>query len=483
MNIPRLVIAGTGSGVGKTTVMVALTGALRKMGMKVATFKCGPDYLDPGWHQQASSQECHNLDGWMMGREAVTQTFQQVTEGADIALIEGVMGLFDGASPTSDAGSTAQIALWLDAPVILVLDAGGMARSVAAMAFGFDQWHPELRLAGIIANRVGSQRHLQLLKEACSLSVFGGLPKQKDKQFPERYLGLQSVRDGGVDQGTLDFWSAAAADWFEIEALLDCARSANALAHPPLSEANSESKKAGLAQCRIGIAYDEAFHFYYDYNLKLLKAAGAELIYFSPIKDTVLPEVDGLYIGGGYPELYGQQIAANNSILESIRRFAYEGGPIYGECGGLMFLTDGIAQDDHFYPMLGLIKGVAKVQKKLQALGYVEVETIANGPIGHAGLRFRGHQFRYSILDMPDEADHGFQIHRRRDRKSFAEGFRGQDSLGQSLPNVLGSWVHAHWASNDLPAKGFVESCIRFRQKSASNTRLASDPASIGIGT
>jgi len=455
----RLVVAGVASGVGKTTVMVALTQALRRRGLRVAVFKCGPDYLDPTYHARAAGVACHNLDGWMMGREAVLSTFARASAGCDVALVEGVMGLYDGASPDSHEGSAAEIARWLDAPVLAVVDASGMARTIAAVAHGLSSLDRELRIAGVFANRVGSRGHLDLLKSAClhagAPPVLCGLPKEPKLAFPERHLGLRTA-DEAVDDVQLAAWGALADEWCAPEAILRIAREAPALT--PFDSGLETALRSGRADMlhsgravRIAIARDAAFHFYYDDNLRRLESLGAELVPFSPIADAALPAVDGVYLGGGYPEVHAAALAANASMRASLRRF---GRPIYAECGGLMYLAGAIRTlDGRTHEMCGLISGTAVMAEKLQALGYVEVETQRRTLLGGAGLRFRGHQFRYSTL----EGAHGdaYAVRRRRGGATSPEGY------GDG--NVLGSYVHAHWASNPLVAEGFVQRCAEQR--------------------
>ena len=450
VTIPRLVIAGTSSNVGKTTVMVGLVRALRTRGLRVAVFKCGPDYLDPTYHVRAADAPCHNLDGWMMGRDAVLSTFTHASQGADIALLEGVMGLFDGASPTNDEGSTAEIAKWLQAPVLLVCDAGGMARSIAALARGFSTFDTELQIAGLICNRIGSRGHLDLLRKATGGSppVMGGLPKEAALAFADRHLGLHSADRATVPDDVFVAWGDRVSEWCDVDAIVALARAA-----PVLPEIPAMERIVGeVATCRIGLAFDEAFHFYYDDNLRRLESLGAELVRFSPIRDAHLPDVDGLYFGGGYPEVHAEDLSRNSSMRKDVAAFAEAQGPIYGECGGLMYLSDGIRTlTGVLHAMVGLIPGEAEMRDRLQALGYVEVDTQDATLLGPSGLRFRGHQFRYSDFRLPAEAECVYSVRRRRGGEVFQEGYR--------RGNTLVSYVHAHWASNPLLAQGFVQAC------------------------
>ena len=455
MEIPRLIIAGVSSGVGKTTVTVGLIGALRARGFKVAAFKCGPDYLDPTYHSRVSERPSQNIDSWMMGRDAVIATFASASRGADIAIAEGMMGLFDGASATGEQGSTAEIAKWLGAPVVLALDSSGIARSVAAIAHGFRTFDPDLRVAGLACNYVGSRGHLDLLREASGgFPVVGGLPRRTEFAFPERHLGLLAASESAISQPQLAAWSKLVEEWFDIDQTIEIARSAPALVVP-----EDSAHIVGGTRCRIGIAFDDAFHFYYEDNLRRLENLGAGLIRFSPTHDRDLPEVDGLYFGGGYPECAAEELSRNRAMLEAIRAFAAGGGPIYAECGGLMYLSEGIVTlDSRSYPMLGLIPGKAVMSDRLQALGYVEVETRARSILGPAGLRFRGHQFRYSNLEPPpSDIENVYTIRSRLSGAAAAEGYR--------VNHVLASYVHAHWASNPLVAHGLIDSCVAYAKR------------------
>jgi cobyrinic acid a,c-diamide synthase len=455
------VIAGVASGVGKTTTTVGLCRALRARGLQVAVFKCGPDYLDPTYHARAAGRLSHNLDGWLMGQTVVRETFARAAAGADIALIEGVMGLFDGAAasgPDAEAGSTAEIAKWLQAPVVLVADAGGMARSFAALVAGFAGFDRDLPLCGVLANQVGSRGHLELLRKALGPALpplLGGLPKGAAPAFPHRHLGLHAADAETVPDALFDEWGEAVAAWCNLDALLAVARQAAAPAQEssPTSTAARTPTHTHAPRCRIGLARDQAFHFYYEDNLRRLEALGAALVPFSPLHDARLPEgLDGLYLGGGYPELFAAGLAGNVKMRAAIADFAHTGRPVHGECGGLMYLCQAIrTRDGARHPMLGLLPGEAVMGDRLAALGYAEVELTAPCILGAPGLRFRGHQFRYSQLVEPGTST-AYRVRQRRGGEAFAEGF--------CAGNVLGSYVHAHWASNPLVAAAFVESCV-----------------------
>ncbi len=456
-DIPRLLVAATGSGAGKTTTTIALIGALRARGLKVAAFKCGPDYLDPTYHRRANDTPSHNLDGWMMGREAVLATFERAAEGADVAVIEGMMGLYDGTTPTGEEGSTAEIAKWLGAPVLLVVDASGMARTVAAVAAGFKHFDPRLNLAGLICNRVGSRGHLDLLRAASAeVPVLGGFPTEASASFPERHLGLLSADDKAVPLTTFAAWARIAAQWLDLDAILAVAREAPAL--PALAGELWPRRATASPRCRIGVAYDEAFHFYYEDNLRRLEAAGAELVRFAPVREKGLPQVNGLYFGGGYPEALAAELSSNRDMIGAVRDFVRSGRPIYAECGGLMYLTEGIRTlDGQLWPMVGVVAGEAVMSERLQALGYVEVETREPSILGPAETLLRGHQFRYSTLTpVPSQINFVYSVRPRWGGAPFDEGYR--------VGNVLASYVHVHWASNPLAAEEFVKSCATRRE-------------------
>ncbi|MDH5580720.1 MAG: cobyrinate a,c-diamide synthase [Bdellovibrionales bacterium] len=445
INIPRIVIAGTHSNVGKTTIICALARYFNKKGIRTKVFKCGPDYLDPTYHQRASGSSSVNLDSWMMGTNSVLSTFYNASKDYDLALIEGVMGLYDGLSPTNEAGSTAEISKILGAPVVLVCDASGMARSIAALVNGFKGFDKELHFGGVLCNRVGSAGHLDLLKRAIQeTTVFGGVTKG-NMHFPSRHLGLTTASKEMISEEVFDYWENKISEHVDTNALLDLAKEAKEK-EAPVALSQNEQKK-----CVIAYAHDDAFHFYYEENFNLLKNMGAELIPFSPLKDSKLPEnIDGILIGGGYPEVHAKELSENKSMIEDIKKFK---GPIYGECGGLMYLSEGIITlDNKTYPMLGLLKGQAKMENKLQALGYVEVELKDSTIIGPKGLRFRGHQFRYSTLESAQENPLVFSLRKRRNKAVSKEGYKND--------RILGSYVHAHFGSNHLLAKHFIESCL-----------------------
>lgn len=455
MNCPRLAIGATASGTGKTSVTLALTAAFRRRGLRVQTFKAGPDFLDPAWLAQASGRPCYNLDGWMCGEAYVRHRFARAAADCDLALMEGVMGLFDGADPATLDGSTAELARWFDAPVLLVVNAHGAARSVAASVAGFAGFEPGVRIGGVIANSCGSRRHAewvaQSLLAANQAPLLGSLPRGALPPLPSRHLGLTPPSEGKSDE-----FADAAERHLALDEILTLARTA-----PPMAGPAPSAGIAVPASVRLGVAQDSAFHFYYPDNLEALEAAGARLVKFSPLDDPSLPaDLDGIYIGGGYPEDHASLLAANASMLESVRRFAASGRPLYAECGGLMYLSRGIeAVDGRKHAMAGLLPAWTRMLPRRKALGYVEASPQGDCLFASAGETLRGHEFHYSELVPAGEDAAGWQpayrLSRRGEAAATLDGFaRG---------GVLASYVHLHFASHPGAAQRFVRACRESR--------------------
>ena len=450
MRIPRLVIAGTSSGTGKTTIVAGLIAALRKRGLAVQSFKCGPDYIDPTYHTLAAGRPCRNLDSWMLSSQAVTELFLRACRKADIAVIEGVMGLYDGRSGKGQEGSTAEMAKFLDAPVVLVVDVGKMARSAGAMALGYRNFDDELDLVGVILNSVGSPSHLEsvtkAIQEEAGLPVLGHLPKRADIRLPERHLGLVPTVEGEFTKAIGKIGDQVA-ETVDIEGLLRLARSARPLKQPK-TEGLFPVKKTP-SRVKIAFARDEAFSFYYEDNLDLLSAWGAGLIPVSPMRDQALPaDIQGLYMGGGFPEIYASELAANASFTESVRRAAQAGLPLFAECGGLMYLCEGIIdQQGGRHEMVGLLPGWSVMASQRVRLGYVEAEVVRDNILSERGQRLRGHEFHWSQWEGPME------------RSVYFISEPTQRLEGYARKNVLASYVHLHFGSEPSLAKNFIASC------------------------
>lgn len=450
---PRLVIAGTSSGVGKTTVTLAMLAALRERGRHVQPFKAGPDFIDPSHHWAAAGRPSRNLDGWMLGSDLNRMIFARAAADVDLSIIEGVMGLFDGSSALNDIGSTAELAKQLDAPVILVVDGSAMARSAAAMVAGYTRFDSALRVAGVIFNRVSSEGHYKLLKTAVEqetdVVAVGYLCPDPDLTITDRHLGLTMAherRDGELYHRL----AQAALNTVDLDRVETLANSCASLA--PSSEPVVRRRAKTV---RIGVAQDAAFCFYYADNLELLSAAGGELVVFSPLHDANLPEDLGmLYLGGGYPELHGAALTANASMRSEIHRFAAEGGTIYAECGGMMYLTQGIRDfDGHLHEMVGLFSAEATMHRTGMTLGYRSLEVGQSCVIGPAGLMARGHEFHYSTVTPKRPLAYACTL-------LDAEGqARGCDGI--MVNNTLGLYTHLHFVSQRKIAEALVDSARR----------------------
>ena len=437
--IPAVLIAGTHSGVGKTTVTLGLMAALRARGLEVAPFKVGPDFIDPTHHTAICGRPSRSLDPFMMGEDGVRRSFARALEGAHVAVVEGVMGLYDGMDG-GDVSSTAQVARILDIPVLLVINVHGMSRSAAAMEKGFAEFDPGLRMAGTILNRVGSERHLDMLKGCLKKPIFAALPRDKEREMKSRHLGLIMGFEEKHDPAALAAWLEAHADLDRMLKL--CAPV------PPVPQELPFRKKA----VRIGVALDEAFCFYYHDNLLELERCGAELVYFSPIRDR-LPKVDGLYIGGGYPELHAAALEAGWARLE-IKEASEDGMPIYGECGGLMYLGEELEMETGRYRMVGALPGSTIMTGKLVALGYARAEVVGCNPLAGMGRSILGHEFHYSRFDCGRDARFVYRMSRGRGI------YEGRDGLVEN--NTLGGYLHAHFFS--LPPEDFIEACRRYQR-------------------
>lgn len=450
MTYPRLVIAGTSSNVGKTTVTLAILAALRQRGRRVQPFKAGPDFIDPGHHTAATGRSSRNLDGWMLGADLNREIFSRAATDADISIIEGMMGLFDSSSPVSEIGSTAELAKQLEAPVLLVVDGSAMARSAAAMVSGYARFDPALRVAGVLFNRVGSENHYKLLKEAVeretNVTAVGYLRPDQAVTIADRHLGLVTA----MEQGSGDLYdrlAKAAADTIDLDRIEALAGSCGAWIAPPQPKTETSHRTV-----RIGVAQDHAFCFYYPENLELLQAAGAELVAFSPLADQSLPDdVAMLYLGGGYPELHGSTLAGNVAMRTAIRQFAGEGGTIYAECGGMMYLLQTIRDfSGASHEMVGLFPAEAVMRKPGLTLGYRTVELAQPCIIGAAGMRARGHEFHYSTLVPKGPLTYACAL---TDARGDSKG-----SDGLMRDNVVALYTHLHFSSQPQVAVSLVAS-------------------------
>jgi cobyrinic acid a,c-diamide synthase len=445
MKRKALLIAGTHSGCGKTTVTLGIMAALRQRHMKVQPFKCGPDFIDPTLHLLITGQVSRNLDLRMCGSDYVKQVVarhapQDEEENPAISVIEGVMGLFDGGR-----ASAAELAALLQIPVVLVVDARAMAESVAALVKGFESLDPRIHLAGVILNQVGSARHLHLLSEAiqkhCQTSLVGYLPRKPAITLPSRHLGLHLGREVHLNRQAL---LALMNQHVDINHLLRLAQQA----HIPEVSSVPLQPRQGARALRLGVAWDAAFCFYYQDNLDMLTQAGIELVLFSPLHDQTLPEnLAGLYLGGGYPELHAAELAANQGLRQEILAFSRAGRPVYAECGGFMYLTevlvDGSGQG---HAMVGVYPVQATMQPQCSALGYRRVEMQCNTILAAQGTVCYGHEFHYSSIDpMPEEVHRCFLLDDQRQE-------------GYLMDKTLASYIHLHWGCTPELAQTFIQS-------------------------
>jgi cobyrinic acid a,c-diamide synthase len=437
--LSAFVVAGTHSGVGKTTVTIGLIAALRRRALEVQPFKVGPDFIDPLHHRHASGRPPRNLDGWMLSEEANRILFARAAADADAAVIEGVMGLFDGSEATSDRGSTAEMAKLLSLPVVLVIDAGAMARSAAALIHGYTTFDAGLRFAGVILNNVGGEAHAQMIRDAVgeTVPIVGALPRVPDLMVPERHLGLHLPHE--AREGHTTRLAALIEEHVDLDLLLGTA----AIDRPAAPSATSARRRVA----RIGVARDEAFCFYYEDNLDLLEQAGAELIEFSPLRGAVPDDVDGLYLGGGYPELHAAELAANSVARDTVRELARAGTPVYAECGGLMYLGEVLQTEGKEYPMCGVLALGTRIPAGL-TLAYVQVTT-AGGLFG-PGHEARGHMFHHSELDRVPAIDLCYEL-RTAQGEELREGYHTR--------SVLASYAHLHFGSDPTLASSFVQRC------------------------
>ena len=459
-NMHGFMIAAPQSGSGKTTISLAIMAALVRRNLTVAPFKCGPDFIDPSYHRMMTGCPSINLDAWMCSVEFVRQTFKTCMTGQKIAVIEGVMGLFDGIGSTSKEGSSAQIAAITGAPVVLVVNARGMAASAAALVKGFAGFDPQISLTGVIFNNVGSDSHAALLKETMAthcpeIICYGCIPRDEALVIPSRHLGLVTAEDNPLS----DLFIGKLADI--AESYLDMNELSQLQISPPLtlekqgSSESTPSVKGGAERICIAVARDAAFCFMYEDNLRLLREAGAELSFFSPLSDAALPgNINGIYLPGGYPELYARQLHDNRGMKESIREAVGGDVPVYAECGGFVYLTEGIDESDNqpAADFAGVFQVRCRMLPRRKALGYRQAELTQNSVIGVKGAVVRGHEFHYSeIGTMPPEIERCYQVSRQGIILGV-EGFRTR--------NCFASYIHLHFGSNQEIAATFVAACV-----------------------
>ncbi|HZQ36059.1 MAG TPA: cobyrinate a,c-diamide synthase [Dehalococcoidia bacterium] len=448
-----IVVAGVHSGVGKTTIATGLMAAFTRRGLRVQGFKVGPDYIDPSYHTAVTGRPSRNLDTWMLPHAAAIELFQRASRDADLCIVEGVMGLFDGRTGGRGAGSTAEVAALLGLPVLLVVDGWKIARSAAAIVHGYRSFDPRVELAGVVLNRIAGEGHYRAvappIEEEAGVPVVGSLGRDERLALPERYLGLIPTTEGPIARSYVDALAELICRQLDLERILKlaCEPRPAVTVDAPLFPVEPLPKRV-----RLALARDRAFSFYYQDALDLLAAHGADLVAFSPMEDAALPAgTDAVYLGGGFPELFAAQLAANRSMLKSLRDAARRGMPIYGECGGYMYLGESLTDaDGERYEMVGLLPLASTLSQSRITLGYRELRALKPGPVGPAGTRLRGHEFHWSVSAELAAEDAVY---------AAAVDGGGERLAGGARGSVWGSYMHLHFGSDPALAPAFVRWC------------------------
>lgn len=463
VQIPRLMVAAIQGRSGKTTFTIGLLNALKRRGLAVQPFKKGPDYIDPSWATVASGIPCRNLDRVMMTPEQITHTFCQAARDKDLAVIEGAMGIFDGLD-TEGSNSSAELAHLLATPVLLVVSGQRITRSVAALVNGVVQFDPRIRIAGVILNQVARPRHERIMRGSiekyCDVPILGALPKAADIEIPDRHLGLIPAGEQDALLSRIDRLGSLVAEYCDLDRIIELAHSAGVLSDPlPPAE------KIILADPpKIGVFRDRAFSFYYPENLEALEEAGAELVMLDAMTDGALGAIDGLYIGGGFPEILAAELEANVPLRRAVRDAAEAGMPIYAECGGLMYLSQAIITDEGRYPMAGVFPFDVSMEKRPQGHGYAIQETTEANPFFPQGLEVRGHEFHHSMVRWPKAEDRGtYGYLTKRGKGARMSALEARDGL--VYKNTLAAYHHLHARSAESWAPSFVAKARAYQDK------------------
>ena len=433
MTIPRLVISGSTSGVGKTSITCAIIYGLKKRGHTIQPFKVGPDYIDPSYLSSISNNETKNLDVWLMGKNELMKSFVN-SSTSDISIIEGVMGYYDGFGGKTNHASTHHVATLLKSPVILVLDASKTSRSIAATALGFTKFHRNSRISGIILNKIGSKKHEILCRSALEnlkIPIIGVVPKNTENILESRHLGLIPVAEQKQLQRKIKQVSEQISDYLDFEKIVKICKNVERIPKTKLQK----FKKPNIS---IAVALDSSFNFYYHDNIQALRREGAKIKFFSPISDKKIPKCESIYIGGGFPEILGKKLSQNHSMKKSIKQAAEKEIPIYAECGGLMYLTKSIKHNNQKYKMVGLFDAETQMTKKM-TLNYTQGRITSNCLIS-SPRNFNAHEFHYSkISNIPKDAKFLYDL-------KIGEGISSKKD-GFSEYNVLASYCHLYFDS------------------------------------
>ncbi|QEK11807.1 cobyrinate a,c-diamide synthase [Crassaminicella thermophila] len=462
MKFPRFVLAGTQSGVGKTTISIGIMAAFKKRGLNVQPFKVGPDYIDPAFHSFVTKNKSRNLDSWMIKPNIIMSLFLKNSLCKDISIVEGVMGLYDGYGTKKDEGSTAHVSKIIQAPVILIVDGKGMSSSAAAQVLGYKLYDECVDIKGIIINNISGDSHYNLLKESIErdtkIKCVGYLRSNAHIALESRHLGLiPSVELKGLEK-KIEEIAEMVEETIDLDALIMIANEAKSIEYQP------PKVKEIVKNINIGVALDKSFNFYYEDNLDLLKDLGANLIYFSPIEDEDLPEnLHGLYIGGGFPEVFAKELEKNIKMREKIKEAIKNGIPTYAECGGFMYLSKAITTlEDEKYEMVGIFDTEAKMTKRLQRFGYVHVNIEKPCAIAKEKNHVKAHEFHRSMIDENTQNEYVYVVDKIRNGEKIKTW-----KCGLKKYNALGAYAHIHFYSNTGIAKDFIENCMLYRDRSS----------------
>ncbi|MBW2365148.1 MAG: cobyrinate a,c-diamide synthase [Deltaproteobacteria bacterium] len=467
MNFPGTVVAALRGGSGKTVMSVGIIAAWKKLGKKVVPFKKGPDYIDAGWLALAAGRPCYNLDTFLIHQNKVLSSFQSHIQKNDLAVIEGNRGLFDGID-TKGSTSTAELAKLLKLPVILCVDCTKSTRTMAAVVLGCIQFDPKVKIKGAILNRIAGARHENILRksieEHCGIPALGAVPKLKELNFPERHMGLVPTHEHAWAQESIAAMAKIAEKYIDLETIENIARTESLYNQEKIEQSQASvsvlsDEDSNENRPKIGIVKDSAFQFYYPENIDALHLAGADIVFISPLSSDKIPQVDALYIGGGFPETHAEVLAENKGFRKELKSLAEDGLPIYAECGGLMFLGEELILDEKVYPMAGVFPVIFGFSKKPQGHGYTVVEVENKNPYFKIGTEIRGHEFHYSkVLKWDgDDSDLVFVMKK-------GKGFKDQRD-GLCYKNVFATYTHIHALGTPEWAKSFVRAAVLYKAK------------------
>jgi cobyrinic acid a,c-diamide synthase len=456
-SVPRFMVAAPSGRSGKTVISIGIANVLKNHGYKVQPFKKGPDYIDPSWLSAASGNKCRSLDTFLMKENILLKSFEQASANTDIALIEGNMGLYDSID-RNGSGSSAYLSRLLQAPVLLVIDTARMTRSIAALIMGYQSFEPDTRIAGVILNNVSGSRHagklIDAVEQYCKISVLGTIPRDISLNISERHLGLVPFHENASGALVMAHISQIAERHLDLDSILKIAEAAEG--HSRKYGRQSKEKNPGACRTwrasdssvRIGVFLDRVFSFYYPENLEALREGGAGIVFIDSLKDNTLPEIDALYIGGGFPEIYLEELSNNNNLMAEVALLIEDGLPVYAECGGLMYLSSGILSNNRLYPMAGVIHSAIEICKRPQGHGYTEIEVVHENRFFPVGMVLRGHEYHHSKLLDTDALECAYQMKRGMGIDGVMDGI--------IYKNLFASYTHLHALGTPEWANAFV---------------------------